>query len=162
MAKLDTLCFASGNLKSSLETDRERPRTHPPARKTHRKSLLRDRKYLERAEKISTNVIYCRGVLNKGVGLCHDISGNAYCFLAMHRGRKMLDHSSSEMSKLKGNEWLQWAHHFAAFAIYHVREMFHVPDRSYTLCKGITGLIMLLRDFHDPVHMRFPCFEPRT
>ncbi|KAL7555278.1 hypothetical protein ACHAWF_019055 [Thalassiosira exigua] len=125
IAKLDKVCFASGNLKSSLGTDRDKLVHLCHGAPGHilllvkAYEVLRDRKYLERAEQIATNVICRRGLLRKGVGLCHGISGNAYCFLALHRGRKIFEHSSDETSELKSDEWLRWAHHFAAFAIDH-------------------------------------------
>jgi hypothetical protein len=52
-----------------------------------------DRKYLEAAKRCA-DVIWSRGILKKGYGLCHGTSGNGYCFLAMHKlmGEKLYLH----------------------------------------------------------------------
>ncbi|KAJ3110670.1 LanC-like protein 2 [Phlyctochytrium bullatum] len=43
-----------------------------------------DEEYLKRAEAAAESV-WERGVLRKGVGLCHGVSGNAFVFLALYR-----------------------------------------------------------------------------
>ena len=43
-----------------------------------------DEKYLK-AGKQCAEVLWQRGLLRKGYGLCHGVSGNAYGFLAMYQ-----------------------------------------------------------------------------
>ena len=98
--------------------------------------------------------------LPSGVGLCHGISGNAYCFLSLYRARKQVEQESGDTSNLKSSEWLRWAHHFASFAVENINGLFYVPDRPYSLYEGACGLIMLCHELKDPDNSRFPCFEP--
>jgi hypothetical protein len=123
--------------------------------------VLGDEKYLIMAEQIATNVICRRGLLKKGVGLCHGISSNAYCFLALYRGRRLAEQRSGEETSTKRNEWLRWAHHFASFGVDNINDLFWIPDHPHSLYEGAAGLIMLLHDLKDPDHSHFPCFEPR-
>jgi lantibiotic modifying enzyme len=46
--------------------------------------LFGEDRYLQ-AAKACADVIWSRGLLKKGFGLCHGISGNAYAFLAMYK-----------------------------------------------------------------------------
>ena len=43
-----------------------------------------DKKYLE-AAKGCAEVVWARGLLRKGYGICHGVSGNAYTFLTVYR-----------------------------------------------------------------------------
>ena len=72
--QLDQLCFASGNLKSSLGSDRTDRLVHlchgAPGHILYlvkAYEVLEDLQYLERAEEIATNVICRRGLLKKGM-----------------------------------------------------------------------------------------------
>ena len=111
---------------------------------------------------------------HQGVGLCHGISGNAYCFLDLHRGRKLLEQrikrsssnssgsNSGEKMSNSCNDWLSWAHHFAKFGLDNIGELFYRPDHPFSLYEGISGLIFLLHDLKDPDHAQFPCLEHRA
>ena len=106
VTKLNGYCFESGNLISSIpQTGRERDfmkksdhlvqfchgapghvflltqlyHTATDGNQTSHDSS----KYLSLAKGITESVILPRGLLRKGVGLCHGISGNAYCFLSI-------------------------------------------------------------------------------
>ena len=46
--------------------------------------LFGEKRFLEAAEKAGENVWKC-GLLKKGFGLCHGISGNGYFFLSLYR-----------------------------------------------------------------------------
>ena len=72
--KLDQLCFASGNLKSSFGSDRTDRLVHlchgAPGHILYlvkAYEVLGELQYLERAEEIATNVICRRGLLKKGM-----------------------------------------------------------------------------------------------
>ena len=56
-------------------------------------SLWKDKEILDSAIKAGNN-IWCNGLLKKGFGLCHGISGNGYSFLSLYRvtnDKKWLD-----------------------------------------------------------------------
>ena len=63
--------------------------------------MFKSQEYLEAAKK-SCDVIWKRGLLKKGYGLCHGISGNAYAFLAMYQ------ETSDEEYLKKGKKVLQF------------------------------------------------------
>lgn len=102
-----------------------------------------------------------------GVGLCHGISGNAYCFLALYRGMKDYEERLRDVCSLDergsipndSDEWLCWAHHFVKFAMDHSDELYCVPDHPYSMYEGISGLIILLHDLKDPINAHLPCYE---
>ena len=152
---LEIFCFPSGNLDSSI-------RSFPPHhRGTDRlvqwchgapghvlllvkaAEVLDEPLYLERAKRIADHVIWPRGLLRKGVGLCHGIAGNAYAFLALAK------HDASFIAK---------ARYFADFGLRSLRELEHVPDRPYSLFEGLGGLCALVIDLADPNSAVFPLF----
>lgn len=62
--------------------------------------------YLQMAQTISQKVIYPRGLLRKGVGLCHGIAGNAYTFLSIHRASKKRK-QKQQLQQVRRNQELQ-------------------------------------------------------
>ena len=179
LLKLDEMCFDSGNLKPSLDDCEESDRLVHFCHGAPGHILLLVKAYevynsilyLEKAEKIAHTVLCRRGLLRKGVGLCHGIAGNAYCFLSLYRGRKLEQTRTREQqqnqhhnlqtntSSTKSVEWLQWANHFASFAVDHFNDLKWIPDHPYSLYEGAAGLIMLLHDLENPDYAYFPCFE---
>lgn len=121
--------------------------------------VFKDDRYLQRAESVSRNTIFRRGLLKKGVGLCHGISGNAFPFLSIYRSLKNKESDTSELGDI--DEWLQMAYHFADFAIEKLQELEHTPDSPYSLYEGIAGFACLLIDLQSPedANSRFPCYE---
>jgi len=78
--------------------------------------------YLGVAKDLATSVIQPRGLLRKGVGLCHGIVGNAFCFLSLANAVRELQgdgHTSSEIN----------AYEYANFALDHFDELKSVPNR---------------------------------
>lgn len=170
--RLDGLCFPTGNLRSSVgrETDKLVHWCHGSAGyvlllvKAY--EIFGEERYLRRAEKIARDVIYPRGLLRKGVGLCHGISGNAYAFLAVYRGR-LAERRTKEGRAVAAtppdnlteeDEWVKLARLFANFAIHNLENLRDVPDRPYSLYEGIGGLSALLLDLNEPREASFPCF----
>ena len=93
-------------------------------------------KYRDMACEIANNVIWPRGLLRKGVGLCHGISGNAYTLLALSE----LDDSFRTKAQC-----------FVDFAVQHRAKLEYIPDRPYSLFEGMGGLCLLLLDMaEDP------------
>jgi len=103
-------------------------------------------------------VVWERGVLLKGNGLCHGIAGNGYAFLSLYR--------------LTGNDtYLQRAIAFAALLNHsHLQERIArhpdqqrmvngVPDSPRSLMEGSAGIICFLLDVSAPEKSSFPAWE---
>jgi len=158
----------SGNLRSSIGREKDKLVHWCHGSPGHVLLLVKacavfgEKHYLRRAETLCDDVIYPRGILRKGVGLCHGISGNAYCFLSVYRGRLLEQKKgkSTDQAALAENErYLQMARDFASFAIDKHAALENIPDRPHTLFEGMAGLATLLLDLQDPENAAFPCFE---
>jgi len=103
-------------------------------------------------------VVWNRGVILKGNGLCHGIAGNAYAFLSLYRFTGEDTH-------------LQRAFAFATL-LYHAplqqkiakhpdpqRMVKGVPDSPYSLMEGKAGVICFLLDISAPEKSCFPAWE---
>ncbi|KAG8036214.1 hypothetical protein G9C98_004794 [Cotesia typhae] len=75
--------------------------------------------YLEIAKDCG-EVIWCRGILKKGSGICHGVSGNAYTFLCLYQKTKELKH-------------LYRACKFAEWCFDYEKHQYRIPDRPYSL-----------------------------
>lgn len=84
--------------------------------------LYKQQDYLEAAEKCG-QVIWQRGLLKKGYGLCHGISGNAYAFLALYEATQ-------------DGRYLNRAKHFCRFLFDYGDHNCRLPDRPYSLFEG--------------------------
>ncbi len=146
--------FASGNLRSSRgsETDKLIHWCHGAPGLVH--LLLKahqvfsanaTEEYLEAAEKCG-QVIWQRGLLKKGHGLCHGISGNAYAFVALYQATKQ-------------DLYLHRALFFAEFMLakhHSCRE----ADRPYSLFEGMSGTVHFLDDVEKGlIGAKFPAFD---
>ncbi|EGG14922.1 lantibiotic synthetase component C-like protein [Cavenderia fasciculata] len=110
------------------------PGVIPTLLKAH--SFFKDSKYLECA-KISSDVIWKYGLLTKGTGLCHGISGNAYSFLLIYKESK----DEKDISYLwKTIEFIKLA------TSQSILKQQSQPDNPYSLFEGLTGLAWLLND----------------
>lgn len=172
--RLEDLCFPTGNLRSSVGRERDKLVHWCHGAPGYVMLLVKsyevwgDGRYLRRAERVARDVVYRRGLLRKGVGLCHGISGNAYVFLAVRRGRRLeaeRRRASGDVAEAKSEEeeendkWLGMARTFAGFAVEHLGELERVPDRPYSLFEGSAGLAALLLDLTQPDRAKFPCYE---
>ena len=159
-ALYDKYCWPSGNLDSSIKD----PRYHRHQRvdrlvhwchgATGHVLLLmkayevyKDIKYMQRAAQIADNVLWKRGLLKKGVGLCHGISGNAYALQAVGR------YENRAVTTRR-------VHAFARFALEHLSSLENVPDDPYSLYNGLAGFCTLLIDvlMYD-AYARFPLYD---
>jgi hypothetical protein len=68
--------------------------------------------YLEVAKDLAASVIQPRGLLRKGVGLCHGVSGNSFCFLSLANAMRELQGDGHTAS-----EWINAACEYANFAV---------------------------------------------
>ena len=145
--KLLSLRFSSGNLPSSIgsQSDKLVHWCHGasglvPLLCVAISAYPRDRKNYEKILVETVDVILERGLLKKGFGICHGISGNAFALLCASRSYK---------SKAK---YHSQAVRFALFACKPLcknankikTELLSTPDRPYSLMEGLSGLVCLL------------------
>ena len=106
--------------------------------------VFRDQKYLTAAE-LCGDVVWERGLLRKGYGICHGVAGNAYTFLILYQTTRDIKH-------------LYRACKFAEWCTTYNQYQERVPDRPYSLFEGLAGTIYFLNDIQDPLNARFPGF----
>ncbi|CAD7931364.1 unnamed protein product [Amoebophrya sp. A25] len=105
------------------------------------------REYYREALRLG-EVLWKNGVLKKNASLCHGLSGNGFCFLALYRA------TSDDM-------WLRRAHVFARLIQekHAANEWEHPPDRPYSLFEGMAGELMFFNALRDPKNSKFPMYE---
>ncbi|KTF90990.1 hypothetical protein cypCar_00033408, partial [Cyprinus carpio] len=117
--------FRSGNYPSSLsnETDRLVHWCHGAPGVLHMlimaHKVFRDEKYLRDAAECG-EVIWQRGLLRKGYGLCHGTAGNGYAFLSLY-------HATQD------KKYLYRACKFAEWCLDYGTHGCRIPDRPYSL-----------------------------
>ncbi|XP_069472012.1 glutathione S-transferase LANCL1 isoform X3 [Ambystoma mexicanum] len=92
------------------------------------------------------DVIWQRGLLKKGYGLCHGAAGNAYGFLALYNLTEDL-------------KYLHRACMFADWCIDYGDHGCRTPDTPFSLFEGMAGTIYFLADMLEPNKAKFPAFE---
>uniref|UniRef100_A4IIE7 LanC-like protein 2 n=1 Tax=Xenopus tropicalis TaxID=8364 RepID=A4IIE7_XENTR len=143
--------FRSGNYPSSLsnETDRLVHWCHGAPgvihMLLHAHKVFKEDKYLKDAVECS-EVIWQRGLLRKGYGICHGTSGNGYAFLSLY------NHTQDK-------KYLYRACRFAEWCLEYGKHGCRIPDRPYSLFEGMAGAIHFLSDMLTPETSRFPAFE---
>jgi len=133
-----SLRFPSGNFPSSYgnTSDRLVQWCHgsPGAvdALTRAYEVFEDSRYLEAAERCC-DVIWQRGLLQKGYGTCHGTAGNGYSFLTMYQMKKNEKHL---YRALKFGEWcLDCGKHGC-----------RTPDRPFSLYEGLAGTVNFIVD----------------
>ncbi|XP_077159093.1 lanC-like protein 2 [Paroedura picta] len=143
--------FRSGNYPSSLsnETDRLVHWCHGAPGVIHMLlqayKVFKEDKYLKDAMECS-DIIWQRGLLRKGYGLCHGTAGNGYAFLALYR-------------LTRDKKYFYRACKFAEWCLEYGAHGCRIPDRPYSLFEGMAGAIHFLSDISAPEMSRFPAFE---
>ncbi|XP_063778521.1 lanC-like protein 2 [Pseudophryne corroboree] len=143
--------FRSGNYPSSLsnETDRLVHWCHGAPGVIHMliqaHKLFKEEKYLKDAIECN-DVIWQRGLLRKGYGICHGTSGNGYAFLYLY------NHTQDK-------KYLYRACKFAEWCLDYGKHGCRIPDRPYSLFEGMAGAIHFLSDMLTPENSRFPAFD---
>lgn len=102
-----------------------------------------------RSLRLGADLVYNRGLLRKGVGLCHGISGNVYALLA---ASDILDRSSSSSgsstsindSSLNQRKYFSKAAHLAYLGKFYndpsVLPGMRIPDHPWSLYEGMAGM----------------------
>lgn len=143
--------FRSGNYPSSLsnETDRLVHWCHGAPGVIHMlimaHGVFKEEKYLRDAAECG-EVIWQRGLLRKGYGLCHGTAGNGYAFLSLY-------HATQD------KKYLYRACKFAEWCLDYGTHGCRIPDRPYSLFEGMAGAVHYLSDVLQPDGSRFPAFE---
>ncbi|MFH4975817.1 hypothetical protein AB6A40_002526 [Gnathostoma spinigerum] len=104
---------------------------------------FKDDRYTEAAKR-ALELIWNRGLLHKGPGICHGVAGNGYAFLLFYR----LTHEQ---------EYLDRALCFAkVFCSPSFKDQARTPDSPYSLFEGISGSLCYLCDLTCPDKAQFP------
>ncbi|KAK1885569.1 LanC-like protein 2 [Dissostichus eleginoides] len=130
--------FRSGNFPSSLsnESDRLVQWCH---------GAPGEEKYLKEASDCS-EVIWQRGFLRKGYGLCHGTAGNGFIFLSLYRRTKERKHL------FRACKFAEWCLDYGTHGC-------RIPDRPYSLFEGMAGTVYFLSELENPEASCFPAFE---
>ncbi|KAJ8943032.1 hypothetical protein NQ318_022576 [Aromia moschata] len=106
--------------------------------------VFRDERYLESCKQMG-ELIWEKGLLKKGPGLCHGVAGNGYVFLLLYRLTK------------KDPKHIHRAIRFYQFM---ESEQFQngarIPDTPYSLYEGLAGTACYLADLTCPLEASFP------
>lgn len=102
-----------------------------------------DKKYLYVCEECS-DIIWQRGLLRKGPGICHGIAGNGYVHLMMYR-------------LTKDAKYLHRAVCFAQFLMtQEFQTQARTPDNPFSLFEGLAGTVCFVADLLEPEKAQFP------
>lgn len=105
--------------------------------------ILNDPIYL-RAAKVAAELVWSKGLLLKGPGICHGVAGNGYQFLILYRVThqpKYLFRAIKFMEFLTHEEFVLRA---------------RMPDNPFSLYEGFAGTVCFLIDLLNPNSAEFP------
>lgn len=108
--------------------------------------VFKEEKYLDSCLQCG-ELVWSRGLLRKGSGICHGVAGNGYVFLLLYRLTNNPKH-------------LYRAGRFADFLTTEefVREA-RTPDRPFSLYEGLAGTVCFLIDLLKPEKAEFPFMD---
>lgn len=108
--------------------------------------VFKEQKYLESCLKCG-ELVWSKGLLRKGPGICHGIAGSGYVFLLLYR--------------LTGDH--KHLHRAAKFADFLTTDQFtreaNIPDRPLSLYEGFAGTVCFLIDLLEPMKASFPFMD---
>lgn len=107
--------------------------------------VWKDEKYMRAANQCG-EVVWRRGLLKKGYGICHGVAGNAYTFLALYQA------TGKEVQLYRAVQFARWCGTYD-------RNQERPPDRPFSLFEGLAGTIYFLKDIQDPVNALFPGYS---
>lgn len=105
--------------------------------------IFNDEKYLNGCKK-AADLIWEKGLLRKGPGICHGVAGNGYSFLLLYRCTQ-------------DPRYLYRAIKFAEFlSKSRFEREANIPDRPYSLYEGLAGTVCFLIDLIHIDQANFP------
>lgn len=107
---------------------------------------FKSEKYLDACEACA-ELVWRKGLLLKGPGLCHGIAGNGYVFLLLYRltkKQKFLYRAIKFFDFLKHPDFIKHA---------------RTPDRPFSLYEGLSGTVCFLLDLMEPEKAAFPFMD---
>lgn len=104
---------------------------------------FKDEKYLNSC-KLMADLIWEKGLLKKGPGICHGVAGNGYAFLLLYRLTR------DPKYLYRANEFLK----FMGTDIF-MKEA-RTPDYPYSLYEGLAGTACYVADVSSPDQASFP------
>lgn len=107
--------------------------------------VWQDPRYLESCVRAG-EMVWERGLLRKGPGICHGVAGSGYVFLLLYR-------LSGEL------RWLHRARQFAEFMFTDEFKAARTPDCPYSLYEGLAGTACFLADLLEPRSASFPFMD---
>lgn len=149
--QLMSIRYPSGNFPSSVgsQSDKLIHWCHGAPGAVHLLSrafqVYGDEKYLTAAKKCC-DVIWKRGFLQKGYGLCHGIAGNGYAFLALY-------------NLTKDCKYLYYANKFGEWCLDYGKHGCRTPDSPFSLFEGLAGTTHFMADLLEPENAHFPAFQ---
>lgn len=114
--------------------------------------IFGERRYLSAAV-LCGEVVWRRGLLRKGCGLCHGTAGNAYTFISLYQ---LFKKRQDEFSEVEAAKYLYRACVFADWCFEFNNHRERCPDRFYSLFEGLSGTIYFLIDLLQPMQAAFP------
>lgn len=108
--------------------------------------IFKEEKYLLALKK-SADLVWAKGFLRKGPGICHGVAGNGYVFLLLYRlthDPKYLYRAIKFMELLSNSEFKLRA---------------RTPDRPHSLYEGVAGTVCFLIDLLEPEQSYFPFMD---
>lgn len=108
--------------------------------------IFREDQYLVAARK-AANLVWKKGLLFKGPGICHGVAGNGYVFLIMHRL------TSDPIYYYQACRFMEFLTHDE------FRSGARIPDRPFSLYEGLAGTVCFLIDLLQPQNASFPFMD---
>lgn len=108
--------------------------------------VFKEQKYLDACHKCA-ELVWKKGLLLKGPGICHGVAGNGYVFLIMYRltGDKMYLYRAVKFFEFLTSEQF----------LRHARK----PDNEFSLYEGVSGTVCYLLDLLEPEKAAFPFMD---
>jgi lantibiotic modifying enzyme len=104
--------------------------------------IFKDEKYLNSCKKCG-EIVWRKGLLKKGPGICHGIASSGYVHLILCRltNEKKYLYRAIKFAEFLADERFQGAKE---------------PDRPYSLFEGLSGTVCFLLDLLEPQSAEFP------
>ena len=119
--------------------------------------VFEDAKFLKLME-IALECVWKYGILKKGFGICHGISGNAYPFVWLYKltGQDEYHYKAMQMAECIFSKNIRKM--VKTYCDPHRCEI-GVPDTPYSLMEGLAGTVCFVCDLLHPEEAAFPGFN---